>query len=215
MAIGSVPGDQHRPAKQSEAELHNSGSQISIERIASLIARGALVALGCKWKSPARIFALLGGSTLLYWGATARPLASFLPGGRLQTKSGIASVRHNRAIRVESSIIVGGPVEKICRIWRNPENLPFFIDDIKSVRPISDTRSHWIVKGPAGKEIEWESEIYNEKQNEFFAWRSMLNADVNHAEGCLSNCRCKQLYPVRPRIAADPRHMPLNDRGLL
>jgi len=152
------------------------------ERIGSTLAGGALVALGWRWRSPARMGALAGGGLLLYWGLTGDTRLCRAIGYKgSRTRSGIASVHHNRAVRIEKAIAVAGPVESIYRIWRNPENLLCFVDHLKSVRAISDLRSHWVVKGPAGKEIEWESEIYSEKENESFAWRSLLNADVNNA----------------------------------
>jgi len=40
----------------------------------------------------------------------------------------------------------------------------------------SDTRSHWVVKGPMGATFEWDAEIINDKPNELIAW---------HAEGAL------------------------------
>jgi uncharacterized membrane protein len=163
-------------------ELRESQNTLNVERVASLIAGGVLLSIGWRLRSPARIFAIIGGGTLAYWGVTGdRRLCRIIGFEQAETRSGIASVRHDHAIRIEKTITVGGSLESIYRIWRNPENLPCFMDHIQAVRAISSNRSHWMLKGPAGKAIQWESEIYNEKPNEFFAWRSMLNADVNHA----------------------------------
>jgi uncharacterized membrane protein len=52
---------------------------------------------------------------------------------------------------------------------------------LESVRTIDDKRSHWVAKAPRGARIEWEAEIYNEKENELIAWRSLQKADVNNA----------------------------------
>jgi len=135
-----------------------------------------------RWQSPAKIGAMAAGGILLYWSVTGDERLCRMFGYKgTRTRSGVASVHHNRAIRVEKSIAVDGRVETIYRIWRNPENLPCFANRLKSVRAIPGNRSHWIAKGPAGKDIEWEAEIYNEKENESFAWRSLLNADVNNA----------------------------------
>jgi uncharacterized membrane protein len=38
-----------------------------------------------------------------------------------------------------------------------------------------------VAKAPAGSRVEWDAEIYNEKENELIAWRSLEGADVNSA----------------------------------
>lgn len=163
-------------------QIESGEIRLSAERLASIVGGGALLALSWPWRrSPAGVGAMIGGGLLVYWGVTGDPRLCQIFGYRSQTKSGVASVRHNRSVRVEKAIVVDGVLRDIYRIWRNPENLPCFAEDLKSVRAISDLRSHWVMKGPAGKDLEWESEIYNERENESFAWRSMLNADVNHA----------------------------------
>src|SRR6266404_1464270 len=42
----------------------------------------------------------------------------------------------------------------------------------ESVTVQSDTRSHWVVKGPMGATFEWDAEIINDKPNELIAWRT-------------------------------------------
>ncbi|HVF86762.1 MAG TPA: SRPBCC family protein, partial [Pyrinomonadaceae bacterium] len=51
----------------------------------------------------------------------------------------------------------------------------------ESVRVTDDKRSHWVAKAPAGTTVEWDAEVYNEKQNEMIAWRSLEGADVDNA----------------------------------
>jgi len=57
------------------SETRETGSEGMIaERIGSVLVGGALVALGGRLPSPAKIGAMVGGGLLLYWGATgARP----------------------------------------------------------------------------------------------------------------------------------------------
>jgi uncharacterized membrane protein len=53
--------------------------------------------------------------------------------------------------------------------------------NLESVTETSDSRSHWVAKGPGGIRVEWDAEIYNEKENDLIAWRSLENADVVNA----------------------------------
>ena len=73
------------------------------------------------------------------------------------------------------------PPTETYRFWRNFENLPRFMNNVESVTITGEERSHWVVRGPAGIRVEWDAEIHNEVENEMVAWRSLENADVNHA----------------------------------
>ena len=63
----------------------------------------------------------------------------------------------------------------------NFENLPHVMSHLESVHVIGPTRSHWVVKAPAGARLEWDAEVINDLPNELIAWRSVANADVTHA----------------------------------
>jgi uncharacterized membrane protein len=44
--------------------------------------------------------------------------------------------------------------------------------NVESVTVQSDTRSHWVVKGPMGAKLEWDAVVINDKPNELIAWRT-------------------------------------------
>jgi uncharacterized membrane protein len=170
------------PTQNIEQASHWVHGTPRLESLVPLIAGASLLTLSNHLKSPVRIWAILGGGALVFWGiAKDQRFRRVLGIEPVETLSGVASVHHRQAIRIEKVITVVGQLENIYRIWRNPENLPQFIHHIKSVREIPGNRSHWIVKMALGREFQWESEIYNEEPNKFFAWRSLMNADVNHA----------------------------------
>jgi uncharacterized membrane protein len=56
--------------------------------------------------------------------------------------------------------------------WHDFENLPRFMDFLQSVRYTGDRRTHWVAKGPAGSQIEWDAEIVIDEPNRMIAWRS-------------------------------------------
>ena len=82
---------------------------------------------------------------------------------------------------VTESITINRPLEEIYTFWRNFENLPQFMNHLHSVRVEDEKRSHWVAKGPAGTEVEWDAEIIEEKPNELIAWRSLPGATVENA----------------------------------
>jgi uncharacterized membrane protein len=94
--------------------------------------------------------------------------------------SPVASVGHNQGVRVEKTLTINKSPEELYRFWRNFEHLPRFMDHVESVQVKDDTHSHWKVKGPAGKSVEWDAAIINDITNELIAWKS-TNAEIANA----------------------------------
>ena len=46
---------------------------------------------------------------------------------------------------------------------------------------LRDSRSHWVVAGPVGMQVEWDAEFINEKPGELIAWQSMPGSAVQSA----------------------------------
>ena len=154
------------------------------ERLASAVGAGALLTYSLTHESRNRALLMIAGGGLLYRAISGSCLLyqalgvnTAIPKG----ENGAASVHHGEGIKVEHSITVNRSPEELYRFWRNIENLPVFMEHLESVRVLSDGRSHWVVKAPAGKTVEWDAEIHNEIENELIAWRSMRNADINNA----------------------------------
>ena len=85
------------------------------------------------------------------------------------------------AVHVKHSLIVNRPPEQLYQMWRNFQELPRFMHHVLSVQEQGQGRWHWTVKGPAGLEVEWDAEVVQDRPNEFIAWRSLPNADVDNA----------------------------------
>jgi uncharacterized membrane protein len=91
------------------------------------------------------------------------------------------SVPYGRGVRVEQTVTIGLPPEEIYAFFRNFENLPRFMSHLQSVTVLDDKRSHWVTKGPAGSDAEWDAEIINEIPNELIGWRSVDGSQINNA----------------------------------
>jgi uncharacterized membrane protein len=90
------------------------------------------------------------------------------------------SRRNGAAIRVSQAIIINRSPEELYRFWRDFQNLPRFMNHLESVRELGNGRSHWVLKAPAGRNIEWDAEIIEDRPNELIAWRSLEGADVDN-----------------------------------
>jgi uncharacterized membrane protein len=81
---------------------------------------------------------------------------------------------------VSKYIRVEAPPQRVWELWRDPTGFPHFMDDVESVEARGE-RWHWKVSGPAGRSVEWDSEIVEEIPGEKLAWKSvsgMANSGV-------------------------------------
>jgi uncharacterized membrane protein len=84
-----------------------------------------------------------------------------------------------RSLHLAKVITVNRPVNEVYEFWRDLENLPRFMSHLESVR-VSDGRSHWRVKAPAGLSLEWDAAIIEDRPNEVLSWRTLEGAAVVH-----------------------------------
>jgi uncharacterized membrane protein len=84
---------------------------------------------------------------------------------------------------VRGIVTINRPPEELYRRWRDVTNLPRFMRRLASVQALDDDarRSRWQARGPAGKVIEWEAEIVEDRPSERIAWRSLPGSPVEHA----------------------------------
>jgi uncharacterized membrane protein len=79
---------------------------------------------------------------------------------------------------VGRAVTINKPRSELFAYWRDLTQLPTFMENVERIDVIDDHRSHWVVKAPAGKTVEWDAAITDEKQDEFIAWTSADDADV-------------------------------------
>jgi uncharacterized membrane protein len=75
-----------------------------------------------------------------------------------------------RAHRAET---IGRPAAELYAMWRDFQNLPRFMALVESVTPAGDGRTRWVAKMPRDREMEWEVEVTEERDNELIAWQSV------------------------------------------
>ncbi|MEI9936430.1 MAG: SRPBCC family protein [Pseudomonadota bacterium] len=75
-------------------------------------------------------------------------------------------------IHVVKSITVNRPPEEVYKFWRDLENLPRFMSHLESVQ-VTNGRSVWKAKGPAGMSVEWQAEVVFDRPYESIGWKSV------------------------------------------
>ncbi len=154
------------------------------ERWASMIGGGALALYGLTRGSLGGVTLALVGGALLYRGVSGQCDLYQAIGVNTAERADAnpnVSVQGGQGIKVEQSTMINKSPAELYRFWRNFENLPRFMSHVQEVRVSDPQHSHWIVNGPAGTSVEWDAEVYNEKENELIAWRSLAGADVDNA----------------------------------
>jgi uncharacterized membrane protein len=79
---------------------------------------------------------------------------------------------------VARAVTINRPIGELFAYFRDFTNLPTFMENVERIDIIDQRRSHWVVKGPAGKSYEWTSAITDEAPDSFIAWASEDGADV-------------------------------------
>jgi len=76
------------------------------------------------------------------------------------------------------TVTINRPRGELYEFWRDFSNLPSFMDNIVSVEQLDGGRSHWVVKAPGDRTVEWTSTITEDRAGEVIAWTSEDGADV-------------------------------------
>ena len=78
--------------------------------------------------------------------------------------------------RIEESIEVGVPVDTAYNQWTQFEEFPQFMEGVKHVRQLDDTRLRWVAE-IAGQEASWEARITEQTPYDRIAWTSTQGKD--------------------------------------
>lgn len=135
-----------------------------------------LAVLGRIMANPGNDRSRATGATLAVLGVTALDYYCARQLSRIDEDA--VAVAHEPGIFTKRAITVNKPVAEVYAFWRNFENLPSFMRHLEAVRVSDERRSHWVAKAPAGRTVEWDATITEERENELIAWKSDDDATV-------------------------------------
>jgi uncharacterized membrane protein len=151
----------------------------------------ATLAPGHGVSSRDRFLTLVGGALALY-GLARRGLigiaAQTVGAGMLWSElteprePGARTGRERRrTVDIQKTLFVGAPVERVYEFWTDYENFPLFMSNVREVQDLGGGRSHWVVSGPGGIPIEWDSVLTEQVPGESLAWRSRPGSMLENA----------------------------------
>jgi uncharacterized membrane protein len=76
------------------------------------------------------------------------------------------------------AVTINRPAAELYAYFRDFANLASFMENVERVDVIDARRSHWVVKAPGGKTVEWDATVTDEIENESITWQSGEGADV-------------------------------------
>ncbi|MEP6888407.1 MAG: SRPBCC family protein [Nitrospirales bacterium] len=166
---------QHGHIQGTSLSSEQSANVDDVERWVSGISGAALALYGARRRGVDGVALAALGAALLYRGVTGRSLLYQALDLRLVRTTG-----GRQRMEVVKAMTINRSPDELYRFWRNFENLPTVMRHLESVTVQDAQRSHWVVKGPGGKRLEWDAEIVNDKPGQLIAWQSCEGADVDH-----------------------------------
>lgn len=86
--------------------------------------------------------------------------------------------RFGRYAVVGRTVTINRPRPELYAYWRDFSNLAQFMDYVKDVRPGAPGHDVWSIAAPAGRTIDLETEVFEDRENELIAWRSVPGAQI-------------------------------------
>src|SRR3954470_24835647 len=199
--------ESRRQGGAAEGEYLPRGGMASVQQVASNIAAPWLSA---NWSPTQRASAGALGAGMAAYGFLRGGLKGLIYGAlggalfaRATTNQSLTKLGDRRGILVEKTVNIDAPVEEVFAYWRNLENMPQWMSHVREVRYQGGDRYHWVVDGPAGTPVEWDSELLNVVENREMTWRSVEGSQVDNT----GRVRFEQ-DGAGSRVSVQRRYMP-------
>jgi uncharacterized membrane protein len=114
--------------------------------------------------------------------------------------------RTRRTVDMRMTLVIERPVHEVFEFCRDFENFPRTMDLLLSVEDTQDGRSHWAVRSPTGRTIEWDATVTKYVPNAVIGWNSVPGSPVE-ASGLM---RFFPLAENETRVDVTLRYMPLH-----
>lgn len=115
-----------------------------------------------------RVLSTSAGALILARALANRPLAA------------VFGLRGPGAVRVQKTLTVQAPVDRVYRTLRDYDHFPRVMDNVRRVEVRADGTSHWQVAGPAGLTVVWDAITTALEENRLIAWATTEDSAVQH-----------------------------------
>jgi len=150
---------------------NNSNENQGLGEWAATLGGGLMLAYALRRRSWSSALIGAGGAALLYRGATGQNPAERVLQEVSQTADGI---------QVHKAVTIQRSPEDVYRFWRRIENLPRFMQHLKSVEALDDGRSRWEARIPGPLPLNWEARVVRDEPGEILEWETVAGSTVEH-----------------------------------
>jgi uncharacterized membrane protein len=142
-----------------------------VERALSAAAGGLFVAGGRRRRGASGLALEAFGAALLARGATGRCM--------LYRSMGVDTTRQ-AGIRIRRSVMIDARPQEAYALWRDLEQLPRFLQHVRSVEDLGGNRSRWTIDVTGHPEVVFEAEIVHDEPGRRLSWRTVSSERVQH-----------------------------------
>jgi uncharacterized membrane protein len=82
---------------------------------------------------------------------------------------------------VGRTVTVGRPRQELYDVWKDFTRFPSFMDNVERVERLEGGRSRWLIKGPAGKDIELVTRIVEDEPGRRIGWENEGGSTIDTA----------------------------------
>jgi uncharacterized membrane protein len=151
-----------------------------LQRWVSGLGGAALLYYGLRQDNLSRWPLAALGAGLLYQGASGMNLLDYVPVANQVPVVNQLTTHEPTNLRIRKSLTINRPAEELYNFWRKLENLPSFMNHVKSVKDLGNGQSHWVVNVLNGMELEWDAHITVDRPNEMIAWETLPEATLQN-----------------------------------
>ena len=92
---------------------------------------------------------------------------------------GKAAEQHGEETLVGKTVTIGLPRQQLYDTWKDFTRFPSFMENVRTVEVLGGGRSRWLIKGPAGSEVEIFSRIVDDVLGKRIAWESEEGSSID------------------------------------
>lgn len=86
------------------------------------------------------------------------------------------------SVTISTSVSVNSPRMEVYDFWRKLDNLPLFMNHLKSVELTDENQSHWTLKIPGNiADISWDADIVFDEPGNMIAWESTPGSMISNS----------------------------------
>ena len=82
---------------------------------------------------------------------------------------------------ITRSVTINRPRGEVYAFWRDFSNLAGVMENVDRIDVLDDKHSHWVVKAPAGRTVEWDAVVTEDVPDELIAWEAAPGASVRNS----------------------------------